>query len=184
MNEYISSQKPEFEKVIQHFKKELNSLRIGRATPSLIENIQAESYGTPTPIVHLASIGVQDPKNMTVQPWDKGNTKPIEKALQEADLGANISIDGDIVRVSLPQMTEETRKEVIKKLNQKAEETKVSIRGKREKIKESIVSQEKNKEISEDDKFKALEELDDMVKKYGEEIKELSKKKEEEIMTI
>jgi len=184
MNEYISNQKPEFEKVIEHFKKELGSLRIGRAAPSLIENIQAESYGVPTPIIHLASINVQDPKSMTVQPWDKSNVRPIEKALQGADLGANISIDGNVVRISLPQMTEETRKDVIKKLNQKAEEAKVSIRGKREKIKETVVSQEKNKEISEDEKFKSLEELDELVKKYGEEIKELAKNKEEEIMTI
>lgn len=184
MSEYINSQKPDFEKVVEHFKKELSSLRVGRAAPSLIENIQAESYGVLTSIVHLASITVRDPKNMVVQPWDKNNLKAIEKALQEAELGANISIDSGVIRVSLPPMTEETRKEVIKKLNQKAEEGRVSIRNKREKIKEEIISQEKNKKITEDEKFKSLEELDNLVKDYNNKIKELAKKKEEEIMTI
>jgi len=184
MSDYIVRQKGEFEKIIEFFKKEIGSLRIGRATPSLIENIQAESYGAMLPIIHLASITVQDTKTIIVQPWDKNNLKGVEKALQNADLGANISIDGNVIRLSLPPLTEETRKNVIKKLHQQAEESKVSLRSKREKVRETIISQEKNKEISEDEKFKLLEELDELIKNYNEKVRELSEKKEEEIMTI
>ncbi|MBU1130571.1 ribosome recycling factor [Patescibacteria group bacterium] len=184
MGEFINSHKPDLTKVIEHFKKETAALRVGRAAPSLIENIKAESYGVLTPIIHLASITVQDPKNMVVQPWDKNNLKPIEKVLQSAELGASISVDGGVIRIAISSMTEEARKEVTKKLHQKTEEARVSIRGKREKIKEEVINQEKNKEISEDDKFKFLEELDNLVKDYNEEIKELAAKKEQEIMTI
>jgi ribosome recycling factor len=184
MLEIINRQKAEFEKVIEFFKKELQSLRVGRATPAMLENIRAESYGVPTPIVHLASINVQDPKSLVVQPWDKNNLKAIEKAIQEADLGVTATIVNNLIRVAVSSLTEETRKEVIKKLNHKAEETKVSLRAKREKVKEEIIAKEKNKEISEDEKFKCLEELDKLIKDYNEKVKEIVKKKEEEIMTI
>lgn len=184
MSDYIAKQKPEFEKAIEFFKKELGALRIGRATPALVESIQAESYGAFMPIVHLASVTVQDPKNLIVQPWDKNNFKAIEKALQAADLGANISVDGNVIRISLPAMTEETRKNVIKKLHQQAEESKISLRGKREKIRETAIDQENEKIITEDEKFKFLEELDELTKEYTEKIKELVDKKEKEILTI
>jgi ribosome recycling factor len=184
MLEFINQQKPELEKIIDFFKKDLTGLRVGRATPALLENIKAESYGVPTPIVHLASITVQDPKNMVVQPWDKNNSKAIERALQEAQLGATVTIVNNLIRVAIPSLTEETRKEVIKRLNQKVEEAKISIRGKREKIREEVINREKNKEISEDDKFKTLAELDELVKAYNEKIKATAQKKEEEIMTI
>lgn len=184
MLEIINRQKAEFEKVLEFFKKELQSLRVGRATPAMLENIKAESYGVPTPIIHLASINVQDPKSMVVQPWDKNNLKAIEKAIQEADLGVTASILNNLIRVTVSSLSEETRKEVIKKLNHKAEEARVGLRGKREKIKEEIIAKEKNKEISEDEKFKALEELDQLIKNYNDKVKEVAEKKEEEIMTI
>lgn len=184
MSDYLNKQKGELEKIVDFFKKDLGSLRIGRAAPSLVENIMAEAYNVPTPIIHLASITVQDPKNIVIQPWDKNNLKAIEKALQQADLGASISIQGEIIRVSISAMTEETRKEVIKRLHQKAEEAKVSLRGRREKIKEDIIEQEKNKAMAEDEKFKLLEELDEVVKNYNEKIRAAVAQKEEEIMTF
>jgi ribosome recycling factor len=184
MSDFIESFKQEFNKVIEHLKGEVNNLRIGRATPSLVENIKVDSYGTLTPLVHLASVSITDPKTIQIQPWDKNLLKEIEKALQQADLGSSPLIKEDFIIVSIPSMTEESRKEVIKKLNTKLEEAKVSIRNNREKTKEQINKSEKDKEISEDDRFRRLEELDELVKNYNKEIKEIGDQKEEEIMTI
>ncbi len=184
MSDFIDNFKGNFEKIIEYYKKEINNLRIGRATPSLVENIQVDSYGTPTPIIHLASISAADPKTITIQPWDKNLLKEIERALQQAELGASPVVKDDLIIINIPPLTEETRKEISKKLNQKTEDSRVSIRNQREKAKDQVVNQEKNKEISEDDKFKRLEELDELVKSYNEQVKELSKNKEEEIMTI
>ena len=184
MSDYIDGFKPNFEKVLEHFKSNISNLRIGRATPSLVENIHVDAYGTPTPIVHLASISASDPKTINIQPWDKNLIKEIEKALQQAELGVSPLVKDDLIIINIPPLTEESRKEIIKKLNQKLEETRVSVRGQREKIKDQVVKQEKDKEISEDDKFKRLEELDELVKDYNNQIKELAKNKEEEIMTV
>jgi len=184
MSEYIDSFKPDFDKVINHFKKEIDSLRIGRATPAMLENIIVNAYETPTPLIQLASVQSPEPKCLVVQPWDKNLIKQIAKAITEADLGANVSLEEQLIRVTFPPLTEETRKEVTKKLHQKMEEARVSIRNQREKIKEEIIKLERNKEISEDDKYKRIEKLDESVKEYNEQIKELGQKKEKEIMTV
>jgi len=184
MSEFVSAHKPDLQKVIEHFQKEIAGLRISRAAPALVENIIAEAYGVPTPIVHLASITMQDAKSLVIRPWDKNNLKNIEKALQAAGIGASITVEGEAIRVIVSSMTEETRKEVIKKLNQKTEEAKVSLRSKREKIREQIIKQEKDKIIAEDEKFKSLEELDELIKDFNEKIKEIAQKKETEIMVI
>ncbi len=184
MNDLLIQHKSNFENVLEHLKKEIANFRVGRASPSLVENITVVAYGTPTPLVHLASIGVTDPKTIAIQPWDKSLMKDLEKALQQADLGSSPLVKDDNIIISIPSLTEETRKDMIKKLNQKLEETKVSLRNNREKLKEMIINQEKNKEISEDDKFRILEDLDEMVKFYNEQVKQIGGKKEQEIMTI
>ena len=184
MSDFISSQKSQFDKIIEFLQKEIYTLRIGRATPSLVESVMVEAYGSITPLNQLAGINVTDPKTLTIQPWDKSVLKAIESALQKADLGSSPIIQENLIIVSLPSMTEENRLNVIKKMNQKLEETKVSIRNLREKIKENVIQDEKDKVISEDDKFKRLEELDALVKSYNEKIREMGSKKEEEIMKI
>lgn len=184
MSDFIESFKANFNKVLEHFQKELNSLRLGRATPSLVENVSVLAYGAPTPLVHLASIAASDPKTITIQPWDKNLIKDIEKALQQTDLGSSPIVKDGLVIINIPPLNEELRKEIVKKVNQKAEEAKVSIRGSREKIKEQILAMEKKRQMSEDDKFKRLEELDVLVKDYNEKVREIAKKKEEEIMKV
>jgi len=184
MSDYLSDQKPDFNRIVEFFKKDLSSLRIGRATPSLVEEIMVEAYGTLTPLNQLASISITDPKTLTIQPWDKNSLKAIEVALQKADLGCSPIINDNTIIISLPPLTEETRISVIKKMRQKMEEAKISIRGQREKVKEDIINEEKDKIISEDDKFKRLEDLDEIVKMYNEQLKSLTEKKEEEIMKI
>jgi len=176
--------KENFDKVIEYLKRELASFRIGRATPALVENIKVEAYGVATPLVHLAGIAAPDPKTISIQPWDKNLLKEVEKALQQAELGASPLIKDDLIIISIPPLTEESRKEITKKLSQRLEEAKISLRNQREKIKEQVLKQEKDKEISEDDKFRRLEDLDEMVKDYNSRIKDLGQKKEEEIMTV
>ncbi|MBU1037344.1 ribosome recycling factor [Patescibacteria group bacterium] len=184
MSEYIDEQKTEFTKVIEFFKKEISSLRVGRASPVLVENIKVDAYGTATPLIQLASIQIPEPRSLVIQPWDKNLAKEITKAISASDLGVSPVLEGEIIRINFPPLTEETRKEVVKKLHQKLEEAKVSLRNHREKIKEGIVRLERDKEISEDDKYKRIEELDQLVKENNTILKELADKKETEIMSL
>jgi ribosome recycling factor len=136
------------------------------------------------PLIQLASVSNPEPRTLFIQPWDKALAKNIEKALQQANVGAQPTLDSDSIRLSFPALTEERRKEIVKQLNQKLEEARVSLRQVREKIRETIMLQEKNKEFSEDAKFKYLEELEEVVKKHNEIIRELGQAKEEEIMKV
>jgi len=180
----LNSHKPQFESALNHFKNELSSLNTGRATPATIENVMVESYGAKVPLLQVASINSPEPRQLIVQPWDANNLKPIEKALQEADLGFGIAIQEKIVRLTVPQLTEERRLEIVKKLKQMLEQTKVSLRQIREKIREEIGREESAKEISEDDKYKLQENLDKLTREYTNKIEEIGDKKEKEIMTV
>ncbi len=184
MTDYIQNFKPNFEKVIHHFKDEMAGLRIGRATPSILENIKVDAYETVTPLIQLAGIQSPEPKILTIQPWDKTLLKVIAKAIESANLGVSTSVDEQCVRVNFPSLTEENRLEIVKQLHKKTEEARVSVRNQREKIKEVVIREEKDKLISEDEKYKRIDELDKLVKDYNEEIKNLAEAKEKEIMTV
>ncbi len=173
-----------FKKVVEHFKTEIAVLKTGRANPSMLDNIRVEAYGALTPLNQVASISVSDARSLAIQPWDKSVLKDIEKAISESDLRINPVNDGERIRLNLPPMTEENRKETVKVLNNKAEEAKIAIRLQRDEVKEIILEAEKNKEFGEDEKFSLLEELDKTVAKYNEEIKQLADAKETEIMTV
>lgn len=180
----LSTHKHQFESALKHFKEELATLNTGRATPATIENIMVESYGAKMPLLQLASINAPEPRQLVVQPWDVGNLKPIEKALQGADLGFGVAIQEKIIRLTLPMLTEERRLEITKKLKQMLEQTKVSIRQTREKIREEITREETAKQISEDEKYRLQEELDKLTHDYTDKIEEVGKKKEGEVMTV
>lgn len=184
MNDYLELKQTEFEKTIDFFKKEISKLRVGRASTNILEGVFVEVYGTRMPIQGVANINIQDPKNMTVEPWDKGTLKEVEKAITEAQLGVNISDDGHKVRLTLPEVTEEKRKELVKKLNEKLEQARIAVRQTREEVKKEIEEAEKNKAITEDDKFNFIEELDQEVDKINNQLKEIRDKKEEDIMTV
>lgn len=184
MNKFISSKQNEFTKTIDFFKKDIAGLRTGRANPGILENIQPEAYGVKTPINGLASVTVQDGQCIVISPWDRNVTKDIEKAIVEADLGLGIVNEGDKIRLTVPRMTEENRKDLVKKLNERMEKAKISVRQIREEVKQDIEQAEDNGAISEDDKFRFVKELDEFVNKANEEIKNIRDKKEEEIMTI
>ncbi len=184
MNQYIQLKQEEFQKAIDFFKKDIANLRIGRANPNILDGVQAEAYGARTPLSGLASITVADARSMTVAPWDKNLLKDIERAIVEAELGVGVVNEGEKIRITIPQMTEENRRDLVKKLNEKMESARISIRQTRDEVKDDIERAEKNKEISEDDKFRFIGELDEEVRGLNEEVKEIRDKKESEIMTI
>ncbi len=184
MNQYIQAKEAEFEKAIEFFKKEISSIRTGRANPGVFEGVQVDAYGVKTPLNGLANINVSDARSMTVIPFDKNVIKDIEKAIVDADLGLGVVNEGDKIRVTVPQMTEENRKDLVKKLNEKHEHSRITLRQIREEIKDAIEKAEGNKEISEDDKFRFLKELDEEIKKRNDELEEIRDKKESDIMTV
>lgn len=184
MNQYIQLKQGEFQDAIDFFKKDIANLRTGRANPAMLDGIMAEAYGVKTPLNGLANIAVADAKSMTISPWDKNILKDIEKAITAANLGIGVVNEGDKIRLTIPQITEENRKELVKKLNEKMEDARIAVRKIRDEIKEDIEKAETEKKISEDDKFRFIKELDEEVRKRNDEVKEIRDKKEGEIMTI
>ena len=180
----LDTQKPEFEKVITHLKSELGALRGTRATPALVENVQVEAYGMRQALKALASIAVADPKTLTIEPWDKSIMKDIEKAIQVANVGVNPVNEGALIRMVLPPLTEESRKELVKIIHGRLEDARGGVRTLREKLRQQVIDAEKKKETSEDEKYKQLEKLDKMVAEYNEQIKKIGEMKEKEIMTV
>lgn len=184
MEQIIDSHKPEFEKIVDNLKEELATLRVGRANPFMVEDIMIEAYGSRMPLKQMASITVPDARNILIQPWDKAMSKDIEKGIILAKIGINPVNEGTQIRLTVPPLTEESRKELTKSVGEKMEKSRISIRQLRDKVKEEIIKQEKDKVISEDTRYALQEKLDELVKSYNEIIKTTGEKKEQEIMTI
>jgi len=184
MNQFIQDQFADLEKVVDFFKHEISLLRAGRANPVMLEGVVVDAYGAKTPLNGLANINVVEATSMVVTPWDKGVVKDIEKAIVEASLGFGVVNDGDKIRLNIPKMTEENRRDLVKKLNDKMEKSRISARQIRDDIKTKIEKAMDEKEISEDDKFKFIQELDEEIKSINEKIKTLRDAKESDIMTI
>jgi ribosome recycling factor len=182
--EIINKIKPELEKATQHLKTELGSLQVGRATPALVENIEVECYGSRTPIKHLGSISAPEPRLLVIQPWDKNILKDIEKAIATERPGMSPVVDSEIIRISMPLLSEERRKELISMLSDKLEQAKINIRLRREKAWKEIQDLTREGKIREDDKFRAKDELQEMIDDYNEKIDEMGENKEKEIMTV
>lgn len=184
MNNFISAKQPELTKVLDFFKKDITSLRTGRATPAMLENVQVESYGSKMPVNAVGNITVVDARCLTITPWDKNVLKDLEKSIVVADLGVSVVNEGDKLRLSMPMLSEENRKELIKKLNVKMEDSRISLRQVRDEIKKDIETAFTDKAISEDDKFRFIKELDEEITKTNDKLKEIRDVKEKEIMTI
>ncbi|MEI6379061.1 MAG: ribosome recycling factor [Candidatus Falkowbacteria bacterium] len=184
MNKYIIDHQEAFTKTLDFFHKDIATLRTGRANPAILDSVQVEAYGTWNPLNALGNISVSDASSLIIAPWDKSVAKDIEKAIVAADLGLSVVNEGDKLRLSVPQLTEENRKELVKKLNVKMEAARVELRQVRDQVKNIIEAAFADKEVSEDDKFRFLKELEDVVSKKNDEIKEMRDKKEKDIMTI
>lgn len=180
----IEKKKVEMENSIEHFKEELGQLRTGRASTALVENILVDYYGAKSPIKQVASITIPEPRSIVISPWDKGSLVGIESAIWESQLNLNPNNDGNVIRVNIPQLTEDRRKELAKVLNQKAEEARISIRKHREDVWEEIQEMEKSGKIGEDDKFAGKDKLQNVVDEYNKKIENIREGKEREILTV
>jgi ribosome recycling factor len=171
-------------KTVSVYKEELQSIRAGRANPQLLDKITVDYYGQVTPLKQVGGISAPEPRLLVIQPWDSKLIPIIEKEILKSDLGLNPSNDGKIIRLIIPQLTEERRKELIKVVKKDGESAKIAVRNVRRDTLDKIKKMEKNKEISEDDLKKAEDELQKITDKYIVQVDAVTKKKEEELMEI
>jgi len=184
LNEIYSEAEERMNKTIENLKKEFTSVRAGRANPAVLDKVKVDYYGVPTPINQMANISVPEPRLLVIQPWDKAVMADIERAILKSDLGLNPSNDGSIIRIAIPQLTEDRRKELVKMVKKKSEDFKVDIRNSRRDANEQIKMFEKDGEISEDDARKGTEKIQELTDSYIENIGKLLESKEIEIMEV
>jgi ribosome recycling factor len=186
MNEkdVVKETRPRMETVIEDFRRKLASVRTGRAAVSLLDTVLVDYYGTPTPLNQLASVHAPEPQMLTVQPWDQTQIAAVEKAIRAADLGLNPSNDGKLVRIPIPALTEERRKQLAKQVHDIAEDHRTAVRIVRRDGNERLKKMLKDKTISEDAERDALEEIQKLTNTYITKIDELTKTKEQEIMSV
>lgn len=180
--DYINKVKPEFDKAFKFFEQEMAKIRTSRASPALIEDIEVNCFGSKCSLKQLGAISAPQLNQLIIQPWDISYIEPIEKAIAQSGLGMSSAVDKNIIRLNLPLLTEESRQHLQKILNEKAEQTKQTIRHWREHCWNEIQDAFKEKQISEDDKFRGKDELQKVVDEYAEKIKDLIEKKKKEIL--
>lgn len=180
----LKETRPQMEAVIEDLKRKLANIRTGRATVGLLDGVMVDYYGSPTPLSQMASVNVPEPQMLTVQPWDATQIGAIEKAINQANLGMNPSNDGKLIRLSIPPLNEERRRQLSKQAHEIAEEHKVAVRGVRHSANDALKTKSKNKEISEDDERYGLDEVQKLTNLHTSRIEELAKNKEQEIMSV
>ncbi len=184
IKQLYSETKAKMQKAIAVVQKNFNSVRTGRATPSLFETVKVDYYGTPTPLNQLAKIQIPDAKQVVIQPYDTGSIKDIERGIMESNLGLTPNNDGEIIRIQIPDLTEERRKELTSVVKKYSEEGKIALRGIRREARDEVDLLESEGEISEDDAHRAREKIQEFTDRYEEMIDELQEKKIQEIMTV
>lgn len=172
----------ELESILFWFQGEIAVLRTGRATPALVENIEVDYYGEKTPLKHIASLSTPDARTITIQPWDKNALEPIQKALEASSVNLAPIADNDTIRLALPALTEERRKELLKLLGAKAEEARVRSRKVRDEAWRTAQERERSKQIREDEKFRAKDELQKRIDEFNKKLEEVKGRKEREII--
>jgi ribosome recycling factor len=180
----IKDTRPRMETVIEDFRRKIGTIRTGRAAVSLLDSVMVDYYGTMTPLSQMASVHAPEPQMLTVQPWDQTQIAAVEKAVRSADLGLNPSNDGKLVRIPIPPLTEERRKQLAKQVHEVAEDHRTAARNIRRDANERLKKMLKDKLISEDAERDGLEEVQKLTNTYIGKIDELSKSKEHEIMSV
>ncbi len=180
--EIIQKIKPEFDKVIYFLEGELLKIRTSRATPSLVEDVVVDCFGQKFPLKQLAAISTPEIKQILIQPWDKSYIGGIVSALEKTGVGTNPIVDKDVIRINLPPLSEEYRKSLLRLISEKQEEARKTIRHWREDAWSEIQEKTKEGEIREDDKFRAKDELQELIDDYNKKIEEIGEKKKKEIM--
>jgi ribosome recycling factor len=184
IKEIMASHEEKLKKTIESLKKEYGSLRAGRATPALLDKVMVEYYGTPTPINQVSTVKIPEPRMITIQPYEAKMLQEIERAIMKSDLGLNPNSDGKMIRLAIPQLTQERRTELAKTTHKKAEEAKVAVRNIRRDANDAIKKLEKGKEITEDELKKGQEDVQKLIDKYIKEVDAVMAAKEKEIMEV
>lgn len=184
MKETLKQAEAKMEKSIDALNAEFTTIRAGRANPGILNKVTVDYYGTPTPVNQIASVSVPEPKSIVIQPWDASILGEIEKAILKSDIGINPANDGKIIRLSIPPLTEERRKALVKDIHKMAENSKVAVRNIRRDFMDKFKSMKKNSEITEDEQKDGEEQLQKITDKYIKVIDNTLKEKEQEIMTV
>ena len=184
MKEIQNKLQQQMDKTIEALKFEFSTIRAGRANAQMLDKIRVDYYGTPTPINQVGSISVPEPRTLMISAWDKSAMKEIEKAIRNSDLGLNPTNDGEVIRINVPALTEERRKELCKQAKKASEEFKVRIRNERRDANDKLKKLEKEGEITEDELKKAQDNVQKMTDKYTKEIEALLETKEKDIMEV
>lgn len=184
LDEIYADAEERMKKAVAAYQRELSSLRAGRATPTLLDRIEVDYYGTLTPLNQLAGVTAPEPRLLVVQPWDKQSLPEVEKAIMKSDLGLTPSNDGNVIRLTIPELTEERRKDLVKFVKKKAEEGRVAIRNIRRDANDSIKQLEKESEISEDESKRAQNEIQELTDEMIKEVEQVLEAKEKEVMEV
>ncbi len=184
IKDLISETENRMKKTIDHLTQDLATLRAGRANPAMLERVMVNYYGQPTPVNQLANIAVPEPRLLVIQPWDKSSIPEVEKAILKSDLGITPSNDGNVIRLAVPQLTEERRKEIVKLVKKRGEEAKVAVRNIRREQNDLMKSSEKEKMISEDESKKGVDDVQKITDKYIKDIDAIMVAKEKDIMEV
>ena len=172
------------DKAVDHYKHELQSMRAGRANPKLLDRINVDYYGTPTPLAQVGNISAPEPRVLMISPWDASLIGEIEKAIQTSDIGINPMNDGKVIRLIIPELTEERRKDLVKSVHKFGEEAKVAVRGVRHDIKKHLEKLEKAHDITEDDLKRDEKNMQEMTNDHIKQIDALTKEKETEVLAV
>jgi ribosome recycling factor len=184
INDVMKDAESRMKGAIHALEEDLGGIRTGRASPALVEKLMVEYYGTPTPLYQMATINVPEPMLITIKPFDKGSLRDIERAIQTSELGLNPNNDGTIIRLALPQLTQERRKDLVKVVHHRLEEAKVALRNIRRSAIDDLREFEKESIISEDDSHRGQDEVQKLTDKYTEIIDSTGKRKEQDIMAV
>jgi ribosome recycling factor len=184
IDETIQDAEHRMQSAVHALDRELDSIRTGRARPALVESLKVEYYGTPTPLNQMASVNAPEPRLITIQPWDKTQLGTIEKAIQKSDLGLTPSNDGNIIRLAIPALTEDRRKELVKVVHKKVEDGRVAVRNVRRDSLEHLRKAQHDKQISDDDERRAQDRLQKLTDRFVAEIDKHGQTKEQELLEV
>lgn len=180
----VNDARSHMEKAVEAMRRDFTSVRTGKASPTLLDTVRVDAYGSKMPINQVGTVSAPEPRMLIIQPWDKGLLKAIETGITQADLGLNPSNDGNIIRVPIPQLTEERRKDMVKLLHKIAEEGRVAIRHARQEANKDIKKKQADHEVSEDDAHRQMDQVQKLTDEYIGKIEQLLKAKEQEVMEV
>ncbi len=184
LNELLEDVEARMEKSIEALRNDLMTVRTGRASPALVERLMVDYYGTPTPLIQIAGITAPDPRLLVIQPWDAGALKEIERAILTSDLGLTPASDGRVIRLAIPFLTEERRRDLVKRVRQRVEECKIALRNIRRDGIGDLEEMKEEKLLGEDDFYRAKDDLQELTEKYYQIAEEVGEAKEKEIMEV